>query len=259
MMTHDEVSELLASFALDAVEGEEQEQIIVHLNECPRCRAEIDAHREVAAALGNSVEPLPEGLWSSIASRLPERRDEEPPPMPRLRRVAIEDDAPVQPRARRRRMSRGPLATIGAIAVAAAAVAAVLGINLVRADNQVTALQTSAEAAAPAAVAAALQTTGHTVVNLADSKQKQVAQFVLVPNGRGYLVSSELPVLAKNHTYQLWGIVGGQPISLGLLGRSPYLATFTMAGTTPAKLSITVEPAHGSVVPSNPIVATGTV
>jgi hypothetical protein len=258
MMTHDEVSDLLASFALDAVEGEEQEQIIEHLNECPRCRAEIDAHREVAAALGNSVEPLPEGLWSSIASRLPERRDEEPPPMPRLSRVGT-DDAPAPSRVRRRHMSRGPLATIGAIAVAAAAVAAVLGINLVRADNQVTALQTSAEGAAPAAVAAALELPGHKVVNLDDSKQKQVAQFVLVPNGRGYLVSSELPVLAKQHTYQLWGIVDGQPISLGLLGRSPYLATFTMAGTSPAKLSITVEPSRSSVVPSNPIVATGTV
>jgi anti-sigma-K factor RskA len=258
MMTHDEVSDLLASFALDAVDGEEHEQIIEHLNECPRCRAEIDAHREVAAALGNSVEPLPEGLWSSIASRLPERRDEEPPPMPRLRRVGVED-APVSARLRRRQMSRGPLATVGAIAVAAAAVAAVLGINLVRANHQVTTLQTSAEAAAPAAVAAALETPGHTVVNLDNAKQKQVAQFVLVRNGRGYLVSSELPVLAKKHTYQLWGIVGGQPISLGLLGRSPYLATFTMAGTTPAKLSITVEPAGGSVVPDNPIVATGTV
>ena len=73
MMTHEEASELLAVFALDAVDSDEHEQIEAHLAECPRCRAELDAHREVAAALGNSVEPLPEGLWSSIASRLPPR------------------------------------------------------------------------------------------------------------------------------------------------------------------------------------------
>ena len=54
-MTHDEVSELLGAFALDAVDGEEYEQIEAHLSECPRCRAEVDAHREVAAALGNRL------------------------------------------------------------------------------------------------------------------------------------------------------------------------------------------------------------
>ena len=53
---------------------------------CPRCQAELDGFREVAGALGNSVEPLPEGLWSGIASRLPERHEDEEqlPPMPRL-------------------------------------------------------------------------------------------------------------------------------------------------------------------------------
>ena len=70
-------------FALDALEGDEHELIEAHLAECPRCRAELDAHREVAAALGNSVEPLPEGLWSSIAERPAAAiATEEPPPMP---------------------------------------------------------------------------------------------------------------------------------------------------------------------------------
>src|ERR1700722_10516822 len=86
-MTHDEVSELLGAFALDAVEYDEYEEIEAHLSECPRCRAEVDAHREVAAALGNSVEPLPEGLWENIARRLPPRQDEDAPPMPLLVRA----------------------------------------------------------------------------------------------------------------------------------------------------------------------------
>ena len=94
MMRHEEASELLAVFALDAVDEAEHEQIEAHLAECPRCQAELDAHRQVAAALGNSVEPLPEGLWSSIAGALPPRPDEEPPPMPVLVRDLAEDDAP---------------------------------------------------------------------------------------------------------------------------------------------------------------------
>src|SRR5271156_7111790 len=91
MMTHDEASELLAAFALDAIDGDEHRQIEEHLAGCPRCRAEVDAHREVAAALGNSVEPLPEGLWESIAGRLPARPDDAAaPPMP----VLVRDGAP---------------------------------------------------------------------------------------------------------------------------------------------------------------------
>ena len=86
MMTHEESIEFLATYALDAVEGEEREAVEEHLADCPRCRAELDAFREVTTALGNSVEPLPEGLWTSIASRLPGRGDEERPPMPRLMR-----------------------------------------------------------------------------------------------------------------------------------------------------------------------------
>ena len=81
-----------------------------------------------------------------------------------------------------------------------------------------------------------------------------------MPDGRGFLVSSHLPKLTSGHTYQLWGIVGTQPISLGLLGASPQQATFTMAGSVqPIQLRITAEPAGGSVTPTGSTVATGTV
>ena len=73
MMSHDEASELLGAYGLDAVDGEERTQLEEHLETCPRCRAELDSLREVAAAIGNSVQPLPDGLWSNIAARLPER------------------------------------------------------------------------------------------------------------------------------------------------------------------------------------------
>ena len=259
-MTHDEASDLLGAYALDAVDGDEFTELEAHLESCPRCRAELDSLREVAAAMGNSVEPLPEGLWSQIAVRLPERQeDQEPPPMPRL---TPEPGSPFRSPAhnggsspRRRTM----LTTIGAIAVAAAAVAIVLGIGLVRADNKVSNLQ-SAQAAPSAAAAAALDAPGHRVVTLDTPTHGQQAQVVVLPSGQGYLVSSSLPALDKGRTYQLWAIEGNQPISLGLLGGSPSHAAFTMAGSTrPSHLSITAEPAGGSVFPTGPIVATGTV
>ena len=257
MMSHDEASELLGAYALDAVDGEELTALEAHLETCPRCRAELDSLHEVAGALGTSVVPLPDGLWSSIASRLPERPGEEPPPMPRL---TPEGRSPFRPPADSRpRRRRNAVATLGALAIAAAAVAVVLGIGLVRADNRVSGLQAAA-AHQGSPVAAALRIPGHRLVALDTPSHGQLAQFVVVPDGRGYLVSSELPRLGADQTYQLWGIVGSRPVSLGLLGGAPSQAVFTMAGANrPSRLSITVEPSGGSVTPTAPIVATGAV
>jgi len=269
-MTHDEANDLLAAHALDAVDGDERTELEDHVASCPRCRVELDSLREVAGAMGNSVEPLPEGLWSHIASQLPERdgeSEEEPPPMP-----ALGSDGPAGPAAPdgaapspfrsptpTRRPHRVALATVGAIAVAAAAVAVVLGIGLVRADDRASNLQAQVSQP-PSAVAEALSTPGHRVVHLYSTSDTEVAQFVVVPDGRGYLVSSRLPALGPGRTYQLWGIMGSRPVSLGLLGSAPHQAAFTVAGATrPSRLSITAEPAGGAVTPSAPIVATGTV
>jgi anti-sigma-K factor RskA len=254
-MSHDEASDLLGAYALDAVDGDELTALEEHLETCPRCRAELDSLRDVAAAMGNSVEPTPEGLWSQIALRLPERQeDEEPPPMPRLEQEARPPfRAPAGGSPGRRRTM---VSTIGAIAVAAAAAAVVLGIGLVRADNNVSHLQDASPT-----VSAALQAPGHQVVVLDSSTSKaEQAKVVVLPSGQGYLVSSTLPSLDKGRTYQLWAIEGNQPISLGLLGGAPSHAAFTMAGSTrPSHLSVTSEPAGGSVFPTGPIIATGTV
>ena len=257
-MSHEDASELLGAYALDAVDSDELDALEAHLATCPRCRSELDSLREVAAAIGNSVEPLPEGLWSSIASRLPERPgDEEPPPMPHL---SPESRSPFQPPPDRRQLRRRTtVATLGALAVAAAAVAVVLGIGLVRADNKASNLE-AASARPSSTVTGALHTPGHRLITLDTSSHTPLAQVVVVPSGQGFLVSSKLPSLGPGRTYQLWTIEGNQPISLGLLGGSPRQAAFTMAGSTrPSRLSITAEPTGGSVSPTGPIIASGTV
>ena len=258
MMTHEEASELLGAYALDAVDGEELRELEAHVDTCPRCRAELDTMREVAGALGQSVEPLPEGMWSNIVSRLPERPAEgDPPPMPRLATSSTSQPAPADRPPRR----RGRIVAAAIVAVAAAAVVAVLAVGLVHADNRVSDLQaTSTQRAQASAARAALATPGHRVVTLDASSGAALARFVVVPDGRGYLLSSHLPALAGNRTYQLWGIIENRPISLGLLGSSPRQATFTMASSAAATaLAITAEPAGGAVAPTSPILATGTV
>ncbi len=264
MISHDDASELLSAYALDAVDGDERVDLEAHLADCPRCQAELDDLREVAGAIGNSVEPLPEGLWSSIAEQLggAPSADAEPPPMPRL---TTSGPAPFKaPPSGRTRRTRSTALLLGAVAVAACAVAVVLGIDLVHSQDNVTNLQQavahqqSVAHRTPASVA--LHTPGHRVVTLENSAHRTLARFVIVPGGRGYLVSSNLPTLGSGRTYQLWGIVGGTPISLGLLGAAPHGSTFTVAGATwTSRLALTAEPDGGAVAPTGSIVASGTV
>ena len=251
MMTHEEISELVAAYALDAVVGDECQVVEGHLEQCPRCRAELDAFRDVAGALGNAVAPLPEGLWTDIESRLSHYEDEAPA-MPRLFRE------PAAARRHPRVSTRGRFAVGGSILGAAAAVAALLAFGLIGTNHGAARLQ-AAPPTQPTGVVSALETPGHRVVNLESAGTNTLAQFVLA-DGRGYLVSSSLPSLKSSETYQLWGLVGGQPISLGLLGQSPSNSVFTLAGSAvPTQLRVTVEPSGGSVVPSGAVVASGLV
>ena len=260
-MSHLEADELLGAYALDAVDGVERAELEAHLASCPRCRAELDELRQVAAAVGTTVVRPPEGLWSQIAGALDPGRDRAAPPtMPRLGPVGAVPgpaaDAPA-PRAAPRR-GRHTHAVLGALAAAAAVAALVLGLSWAHAQSRIDHRQSAA--GAPGSVGAALATPGHRVIELRTTGSTAVARVVLLPDGRGYLDASGLPSLDAGRTYQLWGIVGKTPISLGLLGAAPRQAAFTMAGSrTASTFGITVEPAGGSVAPTLPIVASGTV
>lgn len=252
-MTHDEMRDLVASHALDSVVGDEREFVEFHLEDCPHCRADLDAYRDVAAALGNSVAPLPEELWLGIVSRL-DRSEEEPPKVPGLFPGSARWRSLRSGRGYRRGSNRTRFGLVASIAGAAAATAAIFSFGL---GNNVA--PPGGSALSSEGVVTALETPGHRLINLNDGNKRMVAQFVLA-NGRGYLVSWSLPALKVSETYQLWGLVSGQPISLGLLGQSPSQATFTLEGsTTPTQLRVTVEPSGGSVVPSGAVVASGLV
>jgi len=248
-MNHDDAYELLAALSLDAVDGDERRELLAHVEECPRCRGELDALREVAGALGNSVEALPDQLWSAISGRLYETRDA-PPPLSVLAVAPRDEVRRLRPHPRRNRLWAIP-------AGVAAAVVAVLAFQLAGADHRITNLQS---ALASGDVRAAMAAPGHRVVALTSAAGATVATFVVLPDGRGYLVTSRLAALASDKTYQLWGIVAGRPISIGVMGRRPGHVTFTLSGSpAPSTLAVTVEPSGGSVSPSHSVVGSGAV
>ena len=261
MMDHDEANEMLALVALDALDAGEMVKVEAHVANCRRCQHDLDAYREVAAALGNSVEPLPDGLWSNISSRLGERPTPSGVALPQLGGAVATVTSLDERRTAHARRSRLLFSAVGAVAAAAIIL---LGVGYANANNHANNIQSALNVANNVAnrtdVNRALATPGHRIVTLASSTHQPVAEFVMLASGTGYLVKASMPTLPANETYQLWGIVKGSPVSIGVMGRSPQNVTFTMASSpSPSALSVTVEPAGGSLIPSHTLAGTGVV
>ncbi len=65
-LSHSEIEGLLAPFALDAVDADENQAVEAHLAECPTCGAEVADYRRAAAAFGRSEIPTDEE-WDRLA------------------------------------------------------------------------------------------------------------------------------------------------------------------------------------------------
>ncbi|MFL6204212.1 MAG: anti-sigma factor domain-containing protein [Acidimicrobiales bacterium] len=249
-LAHEEIQELLGAYALDAVEADEAEAIEQHLEGCPRCRAEVEGHREVATMLGNSGGDAPEGLWDRIAGQL----EDTPPPMRLEVQPASATVTPLAAR-RRERSNRLVLAAIGAAAVLAIAV---LGAQVVSQRQRLDDMESALEQTELASAASrAFDAPDARKLELQSADGAVVARAVLLPDGSGFLMAHELPELDADRTYQLWGDTGaGQLVSLGLLGDDPATVVFE-AGAHLDALAITAEDAGGVSQSRNPPVVAG--
>ena len=70
------------------------------------------------------------------------------------------------------------------------------------------------------------------------------------------LLARELPALPDDRTYQLWGVIDGKVISLGVLGASPKVVAFP-ADKALATLVLTDEARGGVPVSAQPALAAG--
>jgi anti-sigma factor RsiW len=267
---HEAIESLLGAYALDATEPDETLMVEAHLSTCPRCRAEVDAHREMAAALGNSVVPLPPGLWGRIAEDAGRRRRRHaaaPSPLGRhhsaegatprpFATVPAAEPVPIGGHRTARRDRRWVVGAMGAAAVVA--LIAFLTVGWVHTNVQLSnARNALAQARSNAQIESALSTPGHRTVVLRSPAGSTVATAVVVPGGQGYFVSSSMPTLASTETYQLWAMFGDRAVSLGLMGNHPGHAIFTLASGAPTQLAVTVEPAGGVAQPDRLPVAAG--
>ena len=79
-MSGDEYDELLGVYALHSTGRGERDAVQAHLAECPRCRAEVKLHQEMAALLGGAGSEPPPALWGRIIRAISEH-----PPVPIVR------------------------------------------------------------------------------------------------------------------------------------------------------------------------------
>jgi hypothetical protein len=234
-VAHEEVQSLLGAYALDAVDGQEADTVEFHILECSICRSEVAAHDEIAGVLAGSYSPAPVPLWEGIAAKLRE---------PRVAKVVP----------RRRRWNQRFV--VAAASVAAIAIGA-LGVRIVEQDHRIQRTQTALEDRT--VLTAALAAQGDPAARRADLRSgngKVLAHAVLTRDGTGYLWSDGLPALSPSHTYQLWAVIGNEPISAGLLGATPRVAPFRASGQV-VGLAITDEGASGVAVSHNRPVVSG--
>jgi anti-sigma-K factor RskA len=230
----------LALYAIDALEGDEAEEVEAHLANCGSCRQELAGHEE---ALGALVEdgPPPE-LWDAVQEQI-RSLDRGPvngtPLHPIGSRLGHLDQS-----ARRRGMRRR-VALLAAAAAVVAVVGVGVGTQLGNDDND-------------SGTLAGVSIDGRTVAVLADAHGAGVARVVANDDG-DVLVLDRLPRLSAAREYQLWSVDGAQPVSLGILGDGHDEAVPLDLPASTAKLAISEEPVGGSRSPTGPIVASGAI
>lgn len=236
MMRPEEIEELLGAYALDAVDEDERQEIETYLQTNPRARAEVQEYREVASMLAFGGADAPEGVWDRIVAAL----EEPPPPLQLVRPEAVRAE-PARPTRRPRTRWWGPLAIAAALVVAA--------VLVVRDDDgSVGDLRALAQSAIddPGARRVELKAPDGSVVTTA-----------VVVDGKGYLFGDSLRRLDPDSTWQLWGVRGGEAISLGVLGSEPSVVAFSTQGPFEA-LALTVERRGGVPASSQLPAAVGT-
>lgn len=279
-LTPRELDELLGAYSLDAVDAEEREQVERYLLVNAEARAEVARFRETASMLAFAGADAPSGLWDSIVSSLegdpprlavpetPAWVDDLPPlrlptrPAPEEASVAEVPgpEAAVVDLASRR---RNRLTRIGAgLAAAGLLVVGLLGVQVARQGRQVDELTNAFDREEVAqAAAVARRSPGARNLTLHSSVGDRAVNVVLLPDGTGYVMESNLPALAADRTYQLWALEGDaskpRAISVGVLGREPATVAFRSSGPV-IGFAVTEEEAPGVVSSEQQPVVAGT-
>lgn len=211
--------ELVALYALDALDPAEEKAFEEHLAGCAECRAELDSLRATAASLAWAVEgpAPPRALGEVIAER--------------ARRERQENVVALRP--------RRALRAVTAVAAAAALVLGVWAASLHRTLGH--------ERSAHARLVRLLAAPDARVVSLAEG----AGSLVVGRDGEAALVFRSLPPAGSGKTYEAWVVEGSTPKPAGTFsGSTVLLSRRVPPGAT---VAVTRERSGGAETPTQPI------
>lgn len=182
-----------------------------------------------------------------------------PPPIharPSHHRPATSADDGVIPINRPRRRRSVEMRLMVAVASAAAVIVAALGIEVGRLQSHKPAAQTAQLASLAYHLADADTTARHLTLTSQDGVH--TVRAVIIADGTTYLGPGNLDRLPSTETYQMWGIVNGARVSLGVIGDNPTYHVFTTPSVANV-IAMTVEQRGGVVTSTKTPVVAGVV
>jgi anti-sigma-K factor RskA len=270
MTHHGELLELATLYALGALEGEDEARFLAHVAEgCVECDAALREARGVGDALADTVSPVAPSRESRA----------------RLMGRAKADASRRAPETSRTRRWQPALAIAAGLLLAGlGGLSLRLALSLEGEQARRTALERTladersardlaegGRRAAEQKLATAFDTlevltgaSGRTVAlaGAGPAKGASARAFVDPEAGRLLLYVYGLPPAPPEHTYQLWVIVGGRPISAGVFDVSSEGETRFDAQTVDdlapgVGVAVTIEPEGGVSAPTGPMVLVG--
>jgi anti-sigma-K factor RskA len=217
--------DLIAGYALDALEAEDARRFERHLKTCAACERDLRTLRKAAAALAFAAPPRTT------------------PDLLRPRILGAVRTTP-RPGANNSRIRPARLAAATATLLAAAAVAWALSLSHDLHEAQ--ALREATEQ-----VTAVLAQRDVRLIALQDAN----GSLAVAPNGQAALLVSDLPAPGDGKAYEVWVINGGEPVPAGLLasgaGRTKLaLERPVLPGT---RVAVSIEDAGGAAHITGPI------
>jgi anti-sigma-K factor RskA len=223
----EELHDLVAPYALDALDDDERERFERHLADCDQCRTQLAELQGAAAALAYA-------------------ESREPPPELRERILdAARENGKVIQFPRRRWVFPATLAAAAAAAVAAIAVG-VWATSLSRdLDRERSAKENYAQALQ------LLGSSGAEVTQLADAE----GGLLVAPNGEAALVVCGLGPAPEGRTYEAWVIEGETPLPAGLFRGGSGCPPVLLERNVPpgSTVAVTLERAGGAPRPTGRI------
>jgi anti-sigma-K factor RskA len=221
MLRCDEIDDLLAPFALDALDEPDRQAVLEHLADCRLHDADLAGYRDVASALAGEVEAVapPARLQAGLLAAFNAE-------------ASGEQVATLQPTLVRRtglaQLVRKPAFAYG-LAAALLVVALGLAWGLASQDGG----------------------GGAGSVLLREVDRDDMHMRMLYDRTTGVaLISVDMPPLQPGRDYQAWQITEGGPVSLGVLeNQGTVVIQADLSGAS--AMAITVEPAGGSPAPTS--------